>query len=194
MKNSIYAGILIGLAGWMNLIIGGIPGAILFTLGLLLICYQDLELFTGKSGSAPLDFLSYKRSLKYLGKILMGNIIGTAIIAILVRDIELVRYSADVIITDREYSNSIWSALAKGIGCGALMEFAVWGWKEKKTIIPMFLCVPGFILTGMHHCIADSFYILSSSFSNIEVFKLLPVYLLSIVGNFIGCNIRRIMS
>lgn len=189
MKKSIYAGMMIGLAGWLNLSAGGgILGSILFSIGLYLVCLQGLNLYTGKAGSINLDFVHWKDSMKFLFcTILIGNIIGTAIIAGLAKCTGI---DASGIIEVRDNS-TWWLGLVRGIGCGMLMEFAVWGWREFKNPILIFLCVPAFILSGMYHCIADSFYyILTWDWS----WNIVLVYLMTIIGNFIGCNVRRIMS
>ena len=50
MRNSILAGIMISIGAALYLVIGGIPGAILFSIGLLTILYFQFHLFTGKAG------------------------------------------------------------------------------------------------------------------------------------------------
>ena len=57
MKKSVLAGLLIAIAGYANLIVGGIPGACIFAFGLLSICAMGLNLFTGKAGSC--DFTTH---------------------------------------------------------------------------------------------------------------------------------------
>ena len=47
---SIIAGIMIGIGGLVNLSIGGVVGAIVFSVGLLTIIYYQFALFTGKAG------------------------------------------------------------------------------------------------------------------------------------------------
>ena len=47
---SIIAGIMIGIGGLVNLSIGGVAGAIVFSVGLLTIIYYQFALFTGKAG------------------------------------------------------------------------------------------------------------------------------------------------
>ena len=61
MKKSVLAGLLIAIAGYANLIIGGIPGACIFAFGLLSICAIGLNLYTGKAGSCELTF-AYKEN------------------------------------------------------------------------------------------------------------------------------------
>jgi formate/nitrite transporter FocA (FNT family) len=76
---SVAAGMMIGLAGLLNLSLGGIPGAIAFGLGLLAVCKLQLDLFTGKMGA----FLDKKISIKELLIVFAGNFAGILLIAIL---------------------------------------------------------------------------------------------------------------
>ena len=182
-KSSIWAGILIGLAGWINIASGGgIPGSILFSLGLLTVCLSEAKLFTGISGSIPLDYWNIKDSFKNLGTCLIGNVIGCGIMAALSSGL----IDTSEIVAAR-LSTGLWETFVRAVGCGMLMEIAVWGWKHKSTPLLIFLCVPGFILSGMYHSIADSFYYLSSPSLDCVV-----GWGITVVGNFIGCEIRRV--
>lgn len=53
LRKSIVAGMCIGLGGCIYLAIGGIVGALFFSLGLATIILLDLDLFTGKSCFVP---------------------------------------------------------------------------------------------------------------------------------------------
>ena len=68
---SILAGIAIAIGAYINLKIGGIAGAILFSVGLFLVCNFGLNLYTGKVG--------YTGIIKNL-PILLGNLIGAMIL------------------------------------------------------------------------------------------------------------------
>ena len=74
---SIIAGLLIGLGGIMYLTIGGIAGAIFFSIGLLTILHFELNLFTGKAGLLADLGIHPAR----LGLIWIGNLLGTFIMA-----------------------------------------------------------------------------------------------------------------
>lgn len=72
-NRSVAAGMMIGLAGLLNLYFGGgLLGALAFGLGLLSVCALQLDLFTGKI-RAKLDG---KISLVDLGIVLLGNFAG----------------------------------------------------------------------------------------------------------------------
>lgn len=50
MLKGIAAGLILGVAALVNLMYGGLIGAIFFALGLVTICVLELNLFTGKMG------------------------------------------------------------------------------------------------------------------------------------------------
>ena len=53
MSMSVFAGLLIGIAGLVYLRVGGLAGAVLFAFGLLCVVMCGAQLFTGKSGYLP---------------------------------------------------------------------------------------------------------------------------------------------
>jgi formate/nitrite transporter FocA (FNT family) len=93
------------------------------------------------------------------------------------------------VISSRYNSNGL-EILAKGIGCGFLMELAVWTWREKKSILGVLFCVPAFILSGFYHSVADAFYYIV--YWKLE-WWIGWVYILTVLGNFIGCSLRRLV-
>lgn len=157
---------MIGLGGLIYLMIGGPLGALLFSVGLLGILSQGLKLYTGMAG----DEISWS-----LGVVLLGNIVGTGILAILT----WIAFPAIPLPNlDREPLETFF----KAIFCGVLMSMAVRGYRKGLVWMPL-LCVPAFILAGFSHCIADSYY---------YIMRKDPCWLswgLSILGNLIGCNI-----
>lgn len=79
-KRAISAGMMIGLAGLLNLYLGGgVPGALAFGLGLLTVCALQLDLFTGKMRSA----LEKKISIRELIIVFLGNFVGILIVGYL---------------------------------------------------------------------------------------------------------------
>ena len=49
-RESLFAGILIGLGAYGFLSLGGIPGAVIFAFGLMSVIYFAVPLYTGKAG------------------------------------------------------------------------------------------------------------------------------------------------
>ena len=77
---SILAGIAIGIGGSAYLSIDNhIVGALVFSLGLLVICFWKLDLFTGK-----LCFISKPSGLVYLVFVYLCNLIGVSLVALCV--------------------------------------------------------------------------------------------------------------
>jgi formate/nitrite transporter FocA (FNT family) len=77
------------------------------------------------------------------------------------------------------------------IGCGLLMTTAV-NFARQKNFIPLLLAVPLFIVCGFPHCVADAFYYMSIPF-NVWTVELLGIYLATVLGNAIGCNLYRVI-
>lgn len=148
IRKSLMAGILIGLCADMNMRIGGIPGAILFSIGLLTICMSDFCLFTGKVGE--------QNNIIQLFIMLLLNMIGVLLIFFM--------FSMD-------------NFLILGIGCGILMQIGVVGFKKGYPFITI-MCIAAFILSGYKHCIAmiyvdhDIIHILLTVLGNIIGAKL----------------------
>lgn len=191
-KSSILAGIFIAVAGYIYLTVSGIVGACMFAFGLLGVCYIGLHLYTGKAGSVSL----YKSDDIYypvLGWILLFNVVGTTIVALMLSVVagDGVISNLQSIINNRLNATAL-EAIIKAIFCGFIMEMAVFMYK-KNTPLGILFGVPLFILCGFYHSIADSFYYALYLFhgGKFET-ALLVTYLLSIFGNLLGCNVRRI--
>lgn len=180
LLKSTLAGIFISIGGIIYLKIGGYFGAFLFSFGLLSIIHYSLPLYTGKAG-----FCKYSEDLKRLPIILLGNIIGTFLMGVSIHSIypELVEV-ADKIVNTR-YDSSIISALFRSILCGLIMTTVV-TFARKSKFIPLLIGIPLFILAGFWHSIADAFYYSVSLNIKIEI---VYIYLITIFGNYIGCNL-----
>jgi len=179
---SILAGICIGLGGAIFLKIGGIIGAVMFAFGLLTVVHFKLPLYTGTAG-----FIDLKKFKEYRDMIiiLMGNIIGCFILSLLnIHGID----GTDVILT--RINAGYIQCLFNSIGCGLIMTLIVQGGRDKNLLLILF-GIPVFILLGFYHSIADAFYM------QLVDFKLfidyLPYYLIIVLGNFMGCNIPRLL-
>ena len=62
--------------------------------------------------------------------------------------------------------------------------------------LPLLFCVPMFIFCGFPHCVADAFYYLtcSLSFWGEHLWSILLLYLCIVIGNFVGCNLYRLIT
>ena len=194
---SIFAGIFIGLAGFAYLVEGGLSGAILFAFGLVCIVYLELHLYTGMAGNLKLILSPYliKDEFKTLGKVLLGNIFGTFLVAVLFNQTrpELIGEIGGIL--NSRLSCPYWSGFLKATGCGFIMDTIVYLYRDKKKILPILFGIPIFIELGFYHCIADAFYITVGFLSGFSFdIKLLLMYLITVLGNFLGCNLCRLLK
>lgn len=174
---AIAAGLMIGIAGTIYLAVGPPWGAILFSIGLIIICTRGFNLYTGKVGYAetPKDWLNL---IPYI----IGNAVGTWLIAI-----TQPLGAKDLVAAKLTLPTGL--VLMKAIWCGFLMYIAVDIFKKNKNYIGIICCIPAFILAGFEHSIADIFYIFVSQTYTIEA---LDFILLVIIGNAIGANFHLI--
>ena len=181
---SILAGICIGLGGAIFVKLGGFIGSFMFAFGLLSVVHFKLPLYTGTAGFIELNkWEEYKKMVI----ILLGNILGCFLLAQL---LDHSQYIGDSIIQSRINSGYI-RCLLNGIWCGFVMTIIVQGGRDKNLLLILF-GIPLFILLGFYHSIADAFY---ASISSLETNKQYVLYYIIIVlGNFIGCNIPRLLK
>ena len=66
---------------------------------------------------------------------------------------------------------------------------------RKGHFLPLLFGVPLFIVCGFPHCMADAFIYMTApaSFLIDNVWAILPMYICIVIGNFIGCNLYRIV-
>ena len=191
-RSAVIAGFTIGLAGFGYLsmigVLNGVVGAVVFAFGLLTIVAYKLKLFTGTAG-----FINFNKSeIGTLLLILVGNVIGCGLVALMTRlspnDINCV---AERILTGRIANGALKSGVL-AIGCGFIMTTAV-TFARKGNLLPLIFGVPLFIFCGFPHCLVDAFYILTSpvSFVGSNAGAVFATYGCVVLGNFIGCNLYR---
>lgn len=182
---SVFAGLLIGIAGLVYLRVGGLAGAVLFAFGLLSVVMCGAQLYTGKAG-----YLPYKESWR-LVPMLLGNAVGClagAYIATYVAN-DAVMANLGVILEARLAAS--WdSLLVTSVGTGLIMTLAVYG-ARKGHYLPLLFGVPVFIMCGLPHCVADTFYYGAALLVGRFEWMMLWAWLWAIVGNYIGCNLPR---
>lgn len=191
LRSAIFAGIYIGTAGFGYLTagmqsFGSLFGSILFALGLLAIVGYKLKLFTGTAGFIKRD------EMGTLAIILIGNIIGCFLMGLITRVSPMgdaIQVAATNILNTR-ISTGVFGCGILAIGCGILMTTAV-TFARQKNFIPLLLSVPLFIVCGFPHCVADAFYYMT--IPNSWTVELIGIYLSTVLGNAIGCNLYRII-
>ena len=177
---SIFAGLMIGIAGIIYLIV---PltwvAAILFSIGLIIICMMQYNLYTGKIG-----YIKSYKEIPIMLKYILGNFIGV----LLVSFVSVVDSSA---LVEAKLQLPYWLLLLKSIGCGFLMYIAVEIYKQNHSIIGILCCIPAFIIAGFERSIADMFYIFNAHIFNLQT---LLFILIVIVGNALGALLHKLIK
>lgn len=203
--SGILAGLFIGLGSFaycacvsLDGALGKIIGSVLFSVGLLMVCFFGVNLYTGKIGFAP-ESLHEKgpRYLLDLLVILAGNFVGAAgsgaLLNLAIRgdgSNKILAVSASIAANRTLLdagAQSWYKALIMGIFCGMLVFLAVYIWKKAEHPLlkatGLILCVTTFVVTGTEHCIANMFYYaLAGAWNWGDCLDVLVV----IVGNSIG--------
>ena len=171
---SILAGVAIGIGSYINLKTGGITGAILFRVGLFLVCHFQLNLYTGKVG--------YTGIIKNL-LILLGNFIGSLFLLFMPQN--TARY-----IMEDKLSEPLHVTFINAIICGILIYAAVECFRRGSQYM-IVVCVPAFIAFGAEHCVADMCY---AANAHMFSWRLCLFMLIVILGNSIGSILFRLCT
>lgn len=188
-RSAILAGIAIGIGGFGYLALGGIPGAIFFAFGLITVVRYKMKLYTGVIG-----FVQSWKELPETFLVLLGNITGCLLVALLARLSPMDLQGAAQKLLEGRLAIGPLRAGALAIGCGFIVTTSVFFGRQEKWL-PLLLGIPLFILCGFPHCIADAFYYLTVPFSFLgsHVWQVLGLYVCLVIGNFIGCNLYRLI-
>ena len=186
LSMSVYAGLLIGIAGLVYLRVGGIAGAVLFAFGLLCVVMCKAQLYTGKAGFLP------PREIPRLVLMLAGNAVGCLIAGFITTYCASAAVHSNLAtILAARLSASWHGLLVTSAGTGMIMTLAVYGARQKH-FLPLLFGVPVFILCGLPHCVADAFYYAAALLLGKFDVALLGAWFWAIVGNYIGCNLPRL--
>lgn len=176
---SIFGGLAIAIASCIYLAVGGgVIGALLFSIGLLLILNMKWKLFTSTVG-----FINNEQDVIDNIFILIGNVLGAC------GSLAFAPASASSLVLQKLAANPL-TAIGKGIICGMFIYCAVILFNQHKDYM-VITCVMGFILCGAEHCIADLCYVLMARAFNAEAAFFL---LLVTLGNIIGATITRTVA
>ena len=188
IRSAIMAGICIGIAGFGYLAVGGIVGAVTFAFGLLAVVHYRLKLYTGTAG------FFVKGELAQLCTILAMNIVGCLLVALLARMSPMPLQEAAQHILEGRLNAGIVQSGVLAIGCGFIMTTAV-KWGREGKFLPLLFGVPLFIICGFPHCVADAFYYLCVpvEYLTANAGQVLLLYASIVLGNFIGCNLYRLL-
>ena len=184
-RGALLSGILIGLGSAGYLAVGGIPGSVIFAFGLIGVVIFEAPLYTGKAGVLKPD------ESWTLVRIWFWNVIGCILIGLLVKyagsDTSITSAMA---IVDGRLEAGWLKSLLRSIGCGLIIDLSVYQFRKSGSLIPILFGVPLFILCGFYHSIADVVYLTASWRWSPEICWYYPVI---VIGNYIGCNVRRLI-
>lgn len=183
-RRSLFAGLLIGLGACGFLALGGIPGAIIFAFGLIGVVLSGVPLYTGRAGVMP---------LKQTGNLVMiwlFNVLGCILLGLLMKSLGGDPVERACSVVDGRLAQGPWRSFLRAVGCGLIIDIAVWMYRTTKNILPVIFGVPLFILCGFYHSIADVVYLVAAWKWSPAILWYYPIIVL---GNYAGCNIRRIV-
>ena len=182
IQSAVLAGIAIAIGGTVFTTVGGLAGAVLFSFGLLTVVHYGLHLFTGKAGF----FSSWRGVCQLMTVILFGNVLGCWLTAQIAQP-DVIR-TCQSIVAGRLAAGHLSNFLL-AIPCGFIMTTAV-EFGRTGRYLPLLFGVPVFIMCGFRHSIADAFYYCAAALWSYE---LLYTWLAIVAGNFVGCNLYRVM-
>lgn len=207
INKAVLSGILISISAYFYSVLGGsVIGAILFSFGLITIVHYKLFIFTGTAG-----FIESEEEIGPLFYILLGNIVGCFIGACLLYFCDGNKSQIEFIenaIQTRTIGGSFYDVARitlKSLMCGIIMTISVKFAREglKKGVayfLPLLLGVPIFLMSGFFHSIVDAFYISYGVINSSPIFNtfdgimtVVTSWFFVVLGNFIGCNIPRLV-
>lgn len=184
----IMAGVVVGLGGIALLAVKNTYlGAFLFAGALFIILSLEYDLFTGQVG-----YFFYKERKPYvvhLLVVLLGNLVGTFLTAMLIRS---TRLGPDLIAaaqlkTHVKMHDSVLSLVILGMFCNMFVTNAAHQFKynpyQVGKYMAIFVSIMTFALSGYEHSIADSFFFFLGGEYNLLVLK---AFLAVLFGNILG--------
>ena len=183
-RKSFFAGILIGLGACGYLALGGLPGAIIFAFGLIGVVLSGSLLYTGRAGVMKLS------ETGSLVMIWLFNILACILLCLLMMSLggEPVERAQNAVAG--RLAQGPWRSFLRAVGCGLIIDIAVWMYRTTKNILPVLFGVPLFIVCGFYHSIADVVYLVAAWKWSPDILWYYPVIVL---GNYAGCNVRRLI-
>ena len=186
LVKSILAGISISIGAVIYLLCSDkIVGALLFSVGILMVMEFKLLLYTGYVPTQR-ETQSFKDYLINSTFVFIGNLIGGALTAGLLALTRLKDslYTKTTLVCDAKLNDNLLSIFILSIFCGIIIAGIVKATNLKHKILYVAMMIATFILCGYEHVVANSFYF---SFS-LKLFTLegLLFMLICFLGNFAG--------
>lgn len=194
LKKSIAAGLMISIGATVYLSLENkVIGALMFSIGLFVICAFGMFLFTGKIGYV-IDTKNKPNCLL----IWLGNLIGCAVGMTLIRIAKPQLCAVADEMVSAKLGQNFFATVILSFFCGILMYIAVENYKINKhgigKTIGIFLCVSTFILCGFEHSIADMCYCVLAISDAGEAFNCLLFIVIVSVFNGVGAITIRALT
>ena len=181
-RQSIMAGILIGLGACGFLALGGLTGAIIFAFGLIGVVLTGIPLYTGRAGVMT--------SIPGIVKVWFWNVVGAMAVGLVVAAIGGSMAESAYNTVAAHVAQGPWRGFLRAVGCGLVIDLSVWFYRSSKSLVPVLFGIPLFIVCGFYHSIADVVYIFGAWKWDIDLLWFYPVI---VIGNYVGCNVRRLL-
>lgn len=181
-RQSIMAGILIGLGACGFLALGGLTGAIIFAFGLIGVVLTGIPLYTGRAGVMT--------SIPGIIKVWWWNVVGAMAVGLVVAAIGGSMAESAYNTVAAHVAQGPWRGFLRAVGCGLVIDLSVWFYRSSKSLVPVLFGIPLFIVCGFYHSIADVVYIFGACKWDIDLLWFYPII---VIGNYVGCNVRRLL-
>ena len=181
-RQSIMAGILIGLGACGFLALGGLTGAIIFAFGLIGVVLTGIPLYTGRAGVMT--------SIPGIIKVWWWNVVGAMAVGLVVAAIGGSLAESAYNTVAAHVAQGPWRGFLRAVGCGLVIDLSVWFYRSSKSLVPVLFGIPLFIVCGFYHSIADVVYIFGACKWDIDLLWFYPII---VIGNYVGCNVRRLL-
>lgn len=175
----ILAGLYIGFGGQLFLVtvasgLGKVIGALMFSVGLILVVVAGAELFTGNAAiivGVLTGRVSKRRMLKNWLVVYVGNFVGSVVFAVLMAESGL--FDADgglnklgtlaSNVADAKIAIPFWEAFIRGVFCNMLVVLAIVMAVMAKDIVSKIFCIifpiTCFVACEFEHCVANMYLV-----------------------------------
>ena len=181
------SGFLIALGAFAYISVGGPLGALLFSFGICSIVGLNIKLYTGVAGTDT----KFKEKLLVLYYNICGAAIGAQLLLFSVFNNDMFLETSRKIV-DTKLVTPFYITFLKAVACGAIVDISVHLSKVHNKFLPLLIGIPTFILCGFNHSIADAAYFVFAPIERGQLVSFLIYYPICIIGNYVGCNFRRI--
>lgn len=188
--SSIMAGMYIGIGATTYLVTDNkVAGSFFFCVGIFLVMNYYNMLYT-----KVVPFFTHKKyTVSDIGIAFGGNLIGGVLYSFLISQTRLSDKISDKVtdLMEVKINDSYLSIFIMSIFCAALVAYATFGEKiypnnKGLSVLFTFLFIMAFVMCGFDHIVANIFYYSFYAIINGFTLKLIPSFLVVLLGNTVG--------